>query len=559
MPNEFMDEKSKTVDAVTASEIGTMISGLLRHPALLRDSLRVGLTHSHFGQSIDELPFYYLFAAMKELHDQFGALTADMVTTRILAWRDSAAGGTTSIALNNEAIEALVRFVNESFSVQPPEDVSGRAEKSYIEDITRRFIRERMIKGEAQAALNTLGGAPDNFEARLAQWTKKAQSVDALGKQFENAARMPEIGQPIALPPPAIPTTLPFIDEYLHGFRAGDIIGVLGPYGGGKTTLLAVTAVRMAQQYAANSPNKLSVFIGYEDPAEKMNPTFWSAASQIDRSLFAEGRDFWNELSTAENLKDYDRELPVNRNGEVMFGERERWVAAKSWFNNNFMYLDFSQNEKTGNRGAGGVAEIVVALEQLAEKMGMEIGFVAIDYCGVMVEREMNSNAKTKYAESMARPIKNAVDQLRARIAVPSGAVIMLAHQLAQGEVKNIPPYRYVSHADASGSKSFAENLHACLCVNARDEACHVSTIYWSKLRYLRADNLKGLIKIDDRVAEIRLVNDEYTASEAAKRIIQRGDIGPVSPEEVANITNRPRAGGRRIMPVDTYAEDMMN
>ena len=558
MPSEFMDEKPKTVDAVTASEIGTMMSGLLRYPALLRDSLRVGLAHNHFGQSIDELPFYYLFAAMKELQDQFGALTADMVNTRLLAWRDSAAAGTAAIALSNDAIEALVSFVNESFSVAPRPEIEDRAEKSYIEDIVRRFIRERMIKGEAQAVLNTFGGAPENLEAQLAQWTRKAQSVDALGRSFENAAMMPEIGQPIALPPPAIPTTLPFIDEYLQGFRAGDIIGVLGPYGGGKTTLLAVTAVRMAQQYAANSPNKLSVFIGYEDPAEKMNPTFWSAAAQIDRSLFATGRDFWNELSTADNLKDYDRELPVNRNGEVMFGERERWLAAMSWFNNNFMYLDFSQNEKTGNRGAGGVTEIVIALEQLARERGMEIGFVAIDYCGVMVEREMNANVRTKYSESLARPIKNAVDQLRARIAVPTGAVIMLAHQLAQGEVKNIPPYRYVSHADASGSKSFAENLHGCICVNARDESCHVSTIYWSKLRYLRADNLKGLIKIDDRVAEIRLVNNEYTASEAAKRIIQRGDIAPVTPEEAQALT-RPRSTPRRIMPVDTFAEDMMS
>jgi hypothetical protein len=171
MPIDFMDEKPKTVDAVTASEIGTMISGLIRHPSLLRDSLRVGLTHSHFGQSIDELPFYYLFAAMKELHDQFGALTADMINTRLLAWRDSAAAGVSALALNNNAIEALISFVNESFGVAALAEVEARAEKSYIEDIVRRFIRERMIKGEAQAVLNTHGGAPENLEAQLAQWT----------------------------------------------------------------------------------------------------------------------------------------------------------------------------------------------------------------------------------------------------------------------------------------------------------------------------------------------------------------------------------------------------
>ncbi|NBT75177.1 hypothetical protein EBZ80_15210 [bacterium] len=553
MRNNFTDEKPAAPDAVTLSEISAMLTGMLQHNSLLRESLRVGLDHKHFGQSVDELPYYYLFAAMQDLYKQYGSLTATIVINRLLAWRDS-----NSMALGEDGVNELTAFIEAAFAAQPAETEPGRAEKAYIEDIARRFIRERMIKGEVQAAMNTSIGAPDNLEAQLAQWTKRAQSVEYIGRSFEHAAMMPEFGQEILLPPPAVPTTLPFIDNYITGFRSGDIHGVLGPFGGGKTTILAVTAVRLAHQYSVTNPNKLSVFVGYEDPAHKMNPLFWSAAAQIDRSLFRGEVQFWDQLSTASNLKDYDRELPQNRNGEVMFGERERWDASRGWVNSNFHYLDFSQNALTGNRGSGGVSEIMIALEQLAEERGMEIGFVAIDYCGIMVERELGMSTRGQYMDQIARPIKNAVDQLRTKIAVPTGCVIMLAHQLATGDVKHIPTYRYVSHADAAGSKSFAENLHGCLCVNKQDEVTRVSTIYWSKTRYVRPDNLKGLIKFHDKVAEIQLVNDEYTVSEAAKRIIQRGDIGPVDPAQAAAL-ERPRANVRRVIPVDNYAEDMMS
>lgn len=557
MRNNFVDDRPLVADAVTETETAEMVAGLLRHNNLLRDAVRVGLTYTHFTHTPVELPFYYLFAAMQDLYKHYGALTPAIVKNRVLSWRD-----TNQLPLAPGAVAELVGFIEQAFTTAATTPQEIRAERSYVEDIIRRFVRERMIKREVQDVLSQRLGAPDDLETQLSQWTKRAQAVEFIGRDFEHAAYMPEIGAHIELPPLAVPTTLPFIDDYIAGFRAGDIIGVLGPFGGGKTTILAVTAVRMAQQYYATDPDKLSVFIGYEDPASKMNPTFWSAAAQIDRALFANGtsesREFWAQLSDVNSLKDYDRDLPINRNGEVMVGERERWVAARPFFNSNFTYLDFSQNEATGNRGSGGVEEIITALEQLSESRGKKIGFVGVDYAGIAVERQLGLMARGQPTDQISRPIKNIVDQLRARVAVPLGAVVMLAHQLAPGAIDKVPAYRYVSHFDSAGSKSFAENLHGCLCVGKRDESCHVSTIYWSKLRYLRPDNLKGLIQFHPKVAEIRLVNDEYTVSEAAKRIVQRGDIAPVTPEEAAHLA-RPRSNARRIIPVDTFAEDMMS
>jgi hypothetical protein len=100
------------------------------------------------------------------------------------------------------------------------------------------------------------------------------------------------------------------------------VIGAPGPFSGGKTTLLAVAAARMAEQYwcseheqAGGDPS------GYERGQRREDRTrlLWSAASRIDRNLFSmpNRSEFWAALSTRETPKDYDRrppERPQRRN-----------------------------------------------------------------------------------------------------------------------------------------------------------------------------------------------------------------------------------------------------
>jgi energy-coupling factor transporter ATP-binding protein EcfA2 len=336
---------------------------------------------------------------------------------------------------------------------------------------------------------------------------------------------------------------LPWLDQYTGGIRTGDVIGVLGPYGGGKSTLLTVAAVRLAHHFAINGENKLSVFIGYEDGGAKWNHMFWSAAARIQRKMFTDhGTDIWSHFSTRESLKDYDRLLPENRNGEIVFGERERWEAAIPWLNRHFVFLDFSCNSETGGQGAGGVPEIVNALERLAEERGMEIGFVAIDYAGLLVERSIS--AKSYDLKDIIRPIKKVPDDLRTMLAVPTGATVMLAHQLAPGDLKGIPVYRHVGHLQASGSKSFAENVHSCMGINQRDHATNVSTIYWSKIRANMPETPYGLIKMDDHVVDMHLVNDDYVACATTRAIIRKGDVRVVNPyAESGSRDNEQRRG----------------
>jgi hypothetical protein len=361
-------------------------------------------------------------------------------------------------------------------------------------------------------------------------------------------------GEKIILPPVARPTTISWIDNYIGGIRSGDVIGLLGPYAGGKTTMMSTIITRMAQQYAAHGENKLAVYICYEDGAEKMNWMFYSAAAHIHRDRFKNKVDsaaFWADLSTRENLRPYERHIPVNHNGEIILSETERWTAAAPWLNRHFTFLDFSASANTNYRGNGGVAEVVATLENLCDATGMEIGIVGIDYTSLMINRELSQNPNTKHVEQVWRQVQQLPDELKTHVAIPFGTTIFLAHQLAQGDIKSIPPHRHVSHADAQGSKSFGENVHACLCLNRPDPETYVSTINWSKIRFERpACGPFGLVKIDENVVDVLNAEGEYYINDIARKIMRKGEAGPVAGTQAE--TSRP---GRRMQQLDRAAQ----
>lgn len=566
MASEYTDD-ARTIEEIplTFNEVRTMVRGLARFPTLMSAALRTGIQPEHF-YGRNERPLAVFLETFIPLYDRHsGSVTKEMFLTEVSAMAER---GLLSLSESDTSFmfgEDGGGFIDFAFDAPVRELTSAeiRAERQYVESILRRFLNARMVKQELQriVSIGDENTSPQEFSALLERFNKKAQAVRFLGNEAVNAAEMPDEDKEIVLPPTAIPTGIAWIDNYIGGFRAGDVIGLLGPYSGGKTTMLSVVAVRMAQRYAASDPDTLSVYIGYEDGAQKINFSLYSAAAHIERDAFInKTKDtFWGGLSTSSALKAYERELAVNANAEVMLGERERWASVQSWFNSNFAFLDFSSNPDTGGRGNGGVDEIVATLTNLTERTGKRIGFLAIDYAGPLINRYLAQSASTKYQEQIWRPLQMLPDELKTKIGAPMGCTILLAHQLAQSDIKHIPAYRHVSHADAQGSKAFAENLHACMCLNKPDPECFVSTIYWSKIRFGRPSTPFGLVKIDDRVVDVRAVDDEYYINELAKKIMLKGEMGPASH---SNEVVSPSAVGtrRRVMPiVDTFGQDVLS
>jgi hypothetical protein len=564
----YGSENAVTVEnPITPPEIEAILRGFLRHERLLGEALRAGLQQEHFGQRQYELKYYALFGAMCDLTEKYGALTKAMLIHHIasIAVTSATIGGTTQLSAEDVLFllgdDNRAGFIEEAFDSPPLSEEQQRAERAYCESILRRFLNSRLIKESLQGVLNQTGAnaAPVNIDALLEDFCRKSQRVQHVGAIIENAAVMPDFGAPIKLPPAPEPTNVPWLDTFLGGIRPGDLVGCLAPFGGGKTTMLVSAAVRIAENYHLTEQNKIAVYIGFEDAADKTMALCWSAASHIDRELFSqrETANFWDLFSTSTNLKDYELKLPENQNPAVKLGERERWELTKMWYNKNFMYLDYGAGSAMGSRKFSGPAELAEALHRLCEERKCEIGFVAIDYAAKMIDRMLEGEGfatAAKLQESMWRFLRLLPDQLRRHIADPFGATVLLAHQLAQGEIKGYPPSRYVHHHDSSMGKSFAENLHACFCIGNRDPDSQVSTIHYSKIRASRPISAMGLVKINDNWVDVGLVTDKYVVCRGSKKILSKGDVRPFSGGGAMDTRER-RAGSAVI---DNFSDNLL-
>lgn len=531
---------------LTADELSALVCGFLSYPTVYRSACRIGFVPSLFNKPGDS-PYAVFMAVYGGLFEEHGHVTKSMFLTQINGLIRSNAypvGSDVKFVLFGD--DEATGLIDAAFAGPPSDTADAIAERRYTESILRRFLNARLINARLKQTLSE-DTSPTDIENILQDYRKKAQAVRFVGHEAVNAARMPMPGEEIILPPPAYPTTISWIDNYIGGFRAGDVIGLLGPYAGGKTTMLGTIGTRLARQYSVEGSNKLSVYICYEDGAEKMNWLFYSAAAHIHRDRFkniASPEQFWQSLSTPGNLFPYEHQIPSNRNGEVMLSESERWSLAVPWLNRHFVFLDFSASAATNYRGNGGVEEIVATLENLCEQTQMEIGLVNVDYTSLMLNRELAQDARTKNAEQIWRRIQQLPDEIKTHVAIPFGCTVFLAHQLAQGDIKNIPPYRHVTHGDAQGSKAFGENVHACICLNRPDPETHVSTINWSKIRFDRPASPYGLVKIDSNVVDVWQADEEYYINDISRKIMRRGEasaaITPTDSEQSY------RAGSRR-------------
>lgn len=529
---------------ITFVELNTMMRLMLQHQSLVLNSIKYGMVAAQFYKA-EERPFYILFEALAELLPKHKLATPAMLTTTIQAWiAEGYISGTdnaVAFLLGDPEDKEWPGFIAAAVTAAPGDEAAAKAERRYLEHLISQFLAERHFQRDIPVSLGLASGGVVDIRTQLNEWSVKAANASFLGREVTSSADMPSIGGEIQLPPSLEVTGLPWIDEYLGGVRAGDMLGCMGPTGGGKTTLLCVMAVRMAQNYYARQQNKLSVFIGYEEGSSKMAYMFWSAAAHIARERFMnlvakeDGSDavaaFWASLSDSTRPYDYDLTLPENKNGKIILGERERWELTQDWYNKHFVFLDFSSNSSAGDGyGSGGVPEIISVLNKLREDRNADIGFVGIDYAGLLMNRYLGTNNATKHKDQIWREMQNLPDELRTQVAENFKAVVFLAHQLAGGDTKKIPVYRYTDHLCAQGSKAFAENLRGCLCINRQCPKTRVSTINWSKIRSSVPVNPYGLVRQNFTYVDMLLVNDEYVASETTRSIVKRGETGLVVP-----------------------------
>jgi len=227
-----------------------------------------------------------------------------------------------------------------------------------------------------------------------------------------------------------IPTNVPMLDVLLNGGVLGaECYGILGPSGGGKTTL----AIQTAASLAANKQHVL--YYTYEQPMRELQPRLLSCAARISREHI--DNKGWDEIG--EDIR-----------------KRLR-VAADSCKH----YLKIIDRSSAGDN----LVEIEARIKR-AVSAGEKPTLVIIDWMWILVTRLAAAGAGTKNKQERQYMIE-AVDRFKS-MAAEYNTSFMLLQQLSTEVAKKSPGSKpqWFNSAEAG---NFAWLLAYCFAIGTAD------------------------------------------------------------------------------------------
>jgi hypothetical protein len=283
---------------------------------------------------------------------------------------------------------------------------------------------------------------------------------------------------PVDYSPPALnlgSTGLAFLDQAMAGGdAAGEVYGILGAFGSGKTLLAVQAAYYKALQYqnlhrTEGQPLRHVYLFHYEAGYDEILRRVWCCAARI-RADRLQNFDINNLTRMGGPLEPYEREIQaaeIARFGaDNVDHEYERLLVAQRQISENLWLCDFSGPEDNPQRGTGYVQEIATVLEQ-ERQQGREIGSVYVDYVGLSCRRHISVMSRPR-SDEMRHKVGEYGDFAGRLIARPFKARVYLFHQLSS--VANARSFAARQHySDSADGKNFAENVHFCFTLGTRD------------------------------------------------------------------------------------------
>jgi hypothetical protein len=323
-----------------------------------------------------------------------------------------------------------------------------------------------------------------------------------------------------------VPTAVPFLDRLLKGGTIpGNVYMLLGPTGGGKTTLAVQVFVDGALYQLVNSPPPQLpgdwYYYNYEGSVEdELLPRIWAYSAQIEYDTFLDGRDLSNQ--SRGDYKPYEKRRFAHlfRMGAPVPGEEERLLAQATLLGGKNLHpKDFSG--AFPGVGMGGVEEIALNLEREVADGRRPVG-VVIDYAGLMVENHLEGkpfNSSDYYAV-----LKQVGNKVRRLIAERFKCTVWLLHQLAMGRVPKSPG-NAPHHSDAAGSRNFGENAAGAFTLGTIDDNTGCLLVSLSKGRHKDPTTRPVLVRLDGAVRRMTDASGDYAVHPTTGRLVPKDDL----------------------------------
>jgi hypothetical protein len=297
-----------------------------------------------------------------------------------------------------------------------------------------------------------------------------------------NSTRLTNIGSKVDifdpsnyyLPESRKPTGVSFVDDILGGgVRGKETIGILGPSGGGKTTLSLqlLCEVMKSQRHA--------MFCSFEQNIQ----------GDISTRIYS--------YLTHTHIRKFENGMPE---------ETKQKLQVLSSIT-PYMHL---YNHCDKSHGFGGVAEIAKNI-YIEQEEGRKPEIIIIDWLLPMVERYMAS--KGIDSSQLRYHIRSAVDEL-VQLAIRYDTCVIIAHQL-NTEAASRGPGSKPRWTDAAECKSFSWMLNYTLALGNKDEN-NCMWICGSKAR--NNANIEKIIQLEGEYCRFRNMDDSYTVDSRTGR-----------------------------------------
>lgn len=512
-PTYTVGRPMATQPALDPHAIEWLVIAAANNQSLLQET-RSLIGSQHFKEV--EAPLRLVFEAVCESHDRYGGVTFETVAHGV--WNRLQTND--RLFLSDAQSQELFRRdpYGLIFQVCQPTVELNSTNLAYARELLRQLAIERTIVTPLRKVLNPNNGpgVPEFSQfSEFMQQMRHQESRLATLNELPVGDLAPQIGAPLVTANEFVPTGVAFVDRALGGQRLGDCNGLIGPTGGGKTTMAIHMAVAAAKQCYADAVNhnrqsKLVLFITAEESTLKLRPRIWSAFFQIPRRKLETLQD-WSQLTQPGQLDPYEREMQINQ--QYQLSEIERYHVYREQLNASFNLLDLSGSDAFPKAGTGFVDEIVSYLCRYEQP----IQSVFLDYAGLFVERHMQAIGAD---ESRYRYLlKTFGDRLRRDVAERFNCTVWALHQL-RGGLTDARPGKLMHHSEAGESKDFANNMAVCGCLGVADRYTGCRRLNWSKVRYRPGDEIvPPVLRINKTFSLLDDVTELFTLNNAGQFI----------------------------------------
>ena len=366
--------------------------------------------------------------------------------------------------------------------------------------LLQKFLRERQVIDKVRRVLDGAGGRNvTDFGGILSKITIKARAVEAIGSNpFQTM-----------LPNNWVPTTIDtsstgvtWVDELMGGQAPGDVNGILGPFGGGKTMVAIQLAVERAKLCMAwhlagdigHERLRQIIFASYEEDIDRdIRPRVMSCAAKIKKGTLESLRSL-DQLSRKGDLQPYELamyELMKVTNDDLKDGEYERLMKAHAQVGANLQMMDM----RGSGRGTGWIPELTSYIERQQQQNNWAIDTIIIDYTKIMCRRHLKALDKDP-DRNLRHLINETPMTAKLELAERFGCTVWLLQQLS-GEANTRAAGATLNHAHAGEARDFAENLVSCLVFGVKDGPSGCCRVFYTKGRRSANQGKDTLISLD--------------------------------------------------------------